>query len=334
MPRYLYFERSHIIFLKLNDLRSAISKEACKLVTIAAEYGQELIENLCDKLLSKQCLLKLINSATRIISENSHECIITLLNYIRCSKVIPRIIEEANSKSVAVRQKISQYINIVVDIYEHPILEKYQHMLEEAISTLICDANKEVRQFTRQTFSIYSEKFPSRGEKLFSTFDASVTKTLIDEGLAEPTVAYLKKASSISSAKEIKSAQRPSSSSAKKGDSKSVYSSPTSALGRTSSNGFGSENLVKGSPLTRSTTATFDDERPPRQSDVHAERKVSMSKNRAGFEKKKSVEISSAEIKSREIPVSKGSNSLAVSKSSSEESTRPPTRASSKVTND
>ena len=101
MLKYYYRILLTHFSVQLNDLRSAISKEAGRLVCIAAEYGQEDIENFCDKLLSKQCLLKLVNSATKILAENGHECVITLLRYVKAPKVIPKIIEEMSSKNTA-----------------------------------------------------------------------------------------------------------------------------------------------------------------------------------------------------------------------------------------
>lgn len=284
----------------------------------------------------------MINSATKIISENGHECVKSLLKNVRNFKVIPKITDEINSKNTAVRQKISEYLCIVTDIFEPQILEKYQIVLEEAITTLICDANKEVRLNMRQTFSIYADKFPSRGEKLFSNFDASVQKPLVDEGHVDMNI-YLRKTSSNSSAtREVKANQRPSSASAKKGDMKGGFASPTSNFGRASgSNGFASAKMSeseKSSPvMTKSAMTPSNEEKIPpklRQSDMYAEGKVGVNKlvtKKLGYEKK-GIEASSADLKPKShVPQIKQSNSLGTSKSISDDSTRPPTRTSSKV---
>lgn len=255
-------------------MRSAITKEAGRLVCIAAEYGQENVESLCDKLVSKQCLIKVINSATKIISENGHECVMSLLRNSKTPKVIPKIIEEVSSKSVAVRQKLSQYLYIVVELFEEPILEKYMNILEEAITSLIGDANKEVRQVTRQTFGMYADKFPPRGAKMFPAFDPSVQKTLVDEGLVDPS-SYMKKALSINT-KEGK-APRPSSVSAKKG----VQSA--GKMGETFNFTTTSDKLVK-SPELEKKSATLP--RTVSNEDNKAGPKRSRPTERQGIEKK------------------------------------------------
>ena len=230
-----------------------------------------------------------------------------LLRNAKTPKVIPKIVEEASSKSVAVRQKISQYLYIFVELFEEPILEKYMNILEEAITSLIADANKEVRQVTRQTFGMYADKFPSRAAKMFPAFDPSVQKTLVDEGLVDPS-AYMKKALSINT-KEGKSTQRPSSVSAKK----AVQSA--GKMGETF-NFATSDKLVK-SPELEKKSATLP-------------RTVSNDDNKVGPKRSRPTERQGIEKKSPEsglggtnyAPVLKGSTTLAHAKSLPEDTSK------------
>lgn len=321
-------------------MRSAISKEACKLICIAAEYGQGNIDNLCEKLLSKQSLLKIINSGTKVIAENGHECIMALLKFEKCAKVIPKIIEEISSKNTSVRQKLSLYMQIIIELFDQQIIEKYQNILEEALVTFIADANKEVRQTTRQTFSIYAEKFSSRAEKMFSTFDASAQKTLIEEGLVDPNI-FLKKSSSISGGtKDVKANQRPSSASAKKTEGKNMLSTQTKNI--SGLNGFISDksDSEKSTPtLAKSLMTPANEEKATStklsNSDMFPQRKVvssgSQLPNSAGIEKK-ILETSTSHLKGTiRIPVIKGKNSIGSNKSVQESMERSSFTAESKV---
>jgi len=178
---------------QLNDLRSAISKEACILVCLAAKQSGEILENFCDKIITKECLLKTVNSANRLTSEQGHACIATLLQEVRSPRIIPKIIEESTSKNASLRQKIAEYIQIIITSYERHVIEKYQTILEGAITLAISDANKDVRQITRKTFQSYIELYPSKADKMLSNFDLSVQKALIDEGIIEGSISPLKK---------------------------------------------------------------------------------------------------------------------------------------------
>lgn len=167
--------------VQLNDLRSAISKEACRLVCLSAKVAGERLESLCDKLISKDGLLKIINSGNKIIAENGNECIITLIQYVRSAKIITRIIEEFQSKNTAVRQRVSAYLKMIIESYSDSVIEKYATGMENAIALVIADANKDVRQNTRQAFLIYQSKFPQKAAKLLVKFESSVQKALIEE---------------------------------------------------------------------------------------------------------------------------------------------------------
>ena len=162
-------------------MRSAISKEACRLVCLAARVAGERLESLCDKLISKDGLLKIINSGNKIIAENGNDCIITLIENVRSPKIITRIVDEFQSKNTAVRQKISVYLKMIIESYSDSIIEKYATPLENAIALVIADANKEVRQNTRQAFLIYQNKFPQKAAKMLTKFESSVQKALVEE---------------------------------------------------------------------------------------------------------------------------------------------------------
>jgi len=165
-------------------LRSTVSKEACRLVCLAAKVAQEKLDSFCDKLLNRDGLLKLINSGNKVNAENGHECIVTMLEYVKCPKVIPRIIDELGSKNTAVRQKIATYLKLIMDVYPENILDKNLALIETAITAAIADASKEVRQITRQTFLIFAERYPSRSPKLYAKFDTAVQKALQEEALS------------------------------------------------------------------------------------------------------------------------------------------------------
>ena len=231
----------------------------------------------CDKIITKECLLKLINTANKIMAENGHMCMITLLEEVKSHKVIPKIIEELSSKNPSLRQKIAEYLNIIVSSYDKSIIEKYQNIIEGAITTAISDANKDVRQTTRKTFHAYTELFPVKGDKMLSNFDLSIQKALIDDGIVDSSFSPLKKSGGLTP--PPKSSQRPSSAASGKALNKKAEAS----------NGTG--DLQK----TYSTAYTFDSEKV----------------NSAGIPKKPLKEPTSAKSAAKSIPTGEksGTNS-------------------------
>ena len=169
--------------MQLSDLRSAISNEACKLICLASRVCQDKIDILCERLISKECFFKVINSGIKVISENGHECILCLIENVQNIKIIPKIIDEITSKNQIVRNKISQYLNKILEIYHISILDRYQNAFEIAMVNTISDANKDTRMIMRQCFKLYAQKFPAKIERLVIKFDISVQKALIDEGI-------------------------------------------------------------------------------------------------------------------------------------------------------
>ena len=301
---------------------------------MAAEYGQESLESLCDKLISKQCLIKLVNSATKILAENGHECVITLLKYVKTGKVIPKIVDEVSSKNTALRYKLAQYIYIIMESFDQQVLEKYQSILEGSISAMISDANKDVRQTTRQTFGLYAEKFPARAERVYPTFDASAQKTLIEEGLIDASV--FRKGSSIGSPNSAnKVPPRPSS--AKKADNK--IETATSQI-RTGAFSIKPEKDMKISepataPLAKSllTPLTKDKLTITKlgNSDVSNDRRAPASNygSRVSVGRKNLDTSNSDQKETRDSSVNKGTPSTTYSKSVQEDMVKPSLRPSS-----
>ena len=64
------------------DLRSAITKEAGKTIQILAQIMGEDFESLSLKFLSKDSLIKLLHSGTKMLAENGHQTILGVLHNV------------------------------------------------------------------------------------------------------------------------------------------------------------------------------------------------------------------------------------------------------------
>jgi hypothetical protein len=80
----------------LGDLRSVLVKEACSTVTALAEVLGENMAPLADALLP--ILVKQLPVTILVISEASHNCLLSLFKHIHSARMIPKIIEGCKSK--------------------------------------------------------------------------------------------------------------------------------------------------------------------------------------------------------------------------------------------
>ncbi|EAS07455.1 CLASP amine-terminal protein (macronuclear) [Tetrahymena thermophila SB210] len=179
MPNYqkLY----NYINYQLKDLRSAVQKEACKLLSISAEKMQKSFESIAIKYVSKESLLNIINSGNKTLCENAHYCIQSIIEYCPSSSFMPQLLEECSSKSQQVRSRVSQYLVQILPELNQAQLDRFLPQLDSSISKGVQDANPEVRLNFRQVFGIYYSLYPQKAERILANQDTSIKKLLQEE---------------------------------------------------------------------------------------------------------------------------------------------------------
>ena len=68
------------------DQRSAITREAAKTISVMAEVLQDDFESLALKFISSNSLIKLVQNANKIISEQGHLCVLAILYNVVSAK--------------------------------------------------------------------------------------------------------------------------------------------------------------------------------------------------------------------------------------------------------
>ena len=162
-----------------------ISKEASQLLCLAFQNCQENLESLANKLMTKESLLKLANSAVKILAENGHSAILAVLENCPSVKYIPKICDELSSKNPLMKIKCSFYLLHMINFFPIKFIEKQSEIMENAMILSINDANKETRSNGRKCFICYQEKFPLRSEKIFNKFDQITQKYILEESVQE-----------------------------------------------------------------------------------------------------------------------------------------------------
>lgn len=167
--------------IQLSDLRSSVMKEACKITSLCARELGLLIEPGITQLLTQSCLFKIAGSANKVISDSSSKCILNIVRYVHCIKIITNICEIRTMKANSVRILCAQCLVNIFSYYDDTFIIKTKEILEETIKCLLTDANAEVRLTTRKAFILYKSRFDKEGQVLFDELGKHVQKQIIED---------------------------------------------------------------------------------------------------------------------------------------------------------
>ena len=167
--------------IQMADLRSSVMKEACRITSLCAKELGIAIEQGATYLLTQYVLFKIAGSANRVISDSSSKCILNLVKYVNSIKIISNVCEQKTMKSNFVRNICSQCILYIVTCYKKNLIVKTNNILEDAMKSLLSDANGDVRATTRRAFITYRKRFQDEGDQLFDNLEKNAQKQIIED---------------------------------------------------------------------------------------------------------------------------------------------------------
>ncbi|KAI4983049.1 hypothetical protein ZWY2020_023541 [Hordeum vulgare] len=169
------------LIAQLLDRRSSVVKQACHLLVF---LSKELLRDfeLCAELLIP-ALLKNVVITVLVIAESADNCIKEMLRNCKVARILPRIIECAkNDRSAILRGRCCEYAILMLEYWvDTPELQRSANLYEELIKCCIADATSEVRSGARACYRIFSRIWPERSHQLFSSFEPSRQKMIIDD---------------------------------------------------------------------------------------------------------------------------------------------------------
>eukprot|EP01028_Stygiella_incarcerata_P001847 TRINITY_DN13447_c0_g1_i1.p1 TRINITY_DN13447_c0_g1~~TRINITY_DN13447_c0_g1_i1.p1 ORF type:complete len:1399 (-),score=355.11 TRINITY_DN13447_c0_g1_i1:199-4395(-) len=164
---------------QLQDLRSAVVKEACSTVGTLAETLGAQFEAMADYLIPS--LLKLTFVTIHVIAESGNSCLKKIVVASCPLRSIPKFVDGCSSRHNALRLRCIECIFLLLEIASQASLEKYTSMLERAIRGRVSDALAEARKVARLCFWAYAKHFPEGGRHLESSFSSNVRKHVEEE---------------------------------------------------------------------------------------------------------------------------------------------------------
>nr|XP_043908385.1 CLIP-associating protein 2 isoform X4 [Solea senegalensis] len=162
--------------LSAKDLRSQVVREAC--ITVAHlssvlgnkfDHGAEAIVPV---------LFNLIPNCAKIMATSGVSAIRIIIRHTHVPRLIPLITSNCTSKSVAVRRRCYDFLELLLQEWQTHSLERHTTVLVESIKKGIRDADSEARVEARKAYWGLRNQFPAEADSLYNSLESSYQRTL------------------------------------------------------------------------------------------------------------------------------------------------------------
>uniref|UniRef100_A0A665VXC7 Cytoplasmic linker associated protein 2 n=1 Tax=Echeneis naucrates TaxID=173247 RepID=A0A665VXC7_ECHNA len=162
--------------LSAKDLRSQVVREAC--ITVAHlslvlgnkfDHGAEAIVPV---------LFNLIPNCAKVMATSGVSAIRIIIRHTHVPRLIPLITSNCTSKSVAVRRRCYDFLDLLLQEWQTHSLERHTAVLVESIKKGIRDADSEARVEARKAYWGLRNHFPAEADALYNSLESSYQRTL------------------------------------------------------------------------------------------------------------------------------------------------------------
>ncbi|KAM9601344.1 CLIP-associating protein 2 isoform 1-T1 [Trichechus inunguis] len=219
--------------LSAKDLRSQVVREAC--ITVAHlstvlgnkfDHGAEAIV---------PTLFNLVPNSAKVMATSGCAAIRFIIRHTHVPRLIPLITSNCTSKSVPVRRRSFEFLDLLLQEWQTHSLERHAAVLVETIKKGIHDADAEARVEARKTYMGLRNHFPGEAETLYNSLEPSYQKSLQTYLKSSGSVASLPQSDRSSSSSQ-ESLNRPFS-------SKWSTANPSTVAGRVSASSSKASSL-------------------------------------------------------------------------------------------
>nr|XP_057903973.1 CLIP-associating protein 2-like [Doryrhamphus excisus] len=162
--------------LSAKDLRSQVVREAC--ITVAHlssvlgnkfDHGAEAIVPV---------LFNLIPNCAKVMATSGVSAIRIIIRHTHVPRLIPLITSNCTSKSVAVRRRCYDFLDLLLQEWHTHSLERHTAVLVDSIKKGIRDADSEARVEARKAYWGLRNHFPAEADALYNSLESSYQRTL------------------------------------------------------------------------------------------------------------------------------------------------------------
>ncbi|XP_076579374.1 CLIP-associating protein 1-B-like isoform X12 [Chaetodon auriga] len=162
--------------LSAKDLRSQVVREACiTLGHLSSTLGSRF-DHAAEA--TMPILLNLVPNTAKVMATSGVAAIRLILRHTHFPRLIPIITSNCSSKSVAVRRRCFEFLELLLQEWQTSSLERHGAVLMETIKKGIHDADAEARSVARKCYWSFHGHFRREAEQLFQGLESSYQKAL------------------------------------------------------------------------------------------------------------------------------------------------------------
>ncbi|XP_061580021.1 CLIP-associating protein 1a isoform X18 [Cololabis saira] len=162
--------------LSAKDLRSQVVREAC----ITLGYLSSKLGNKFDHGAETvmPTLLNLVPNSAKVMATSGVATIRLILRHTHFPRLIPIITSNCTSKSVAVRRRSFEFLDLMLQEWHTNTLERHVAVLTETIKKGVHDADSEARSVARKCYWGFHGHYSREAEHLFQALESTYQKAL------------------------------------------------------------------------------------------------------------------------------------------------------------
>ncbi|XP_046886764.1 CLIP-associating protein 1-like isoform X7 [Hypomesus transpacificus] len=212
--------------LSAKDLRSQVVREACITIGHLSTVLGNRFDHGAESIMP--ALLNLVPNSAKVMATSGMAVIRIIIRHTHYPRLIPIMTSNCTSKSVPVRRRCYEFLDLLLQEWPMNSLERHVAVLMETLKKGIHDADSEARSVARKCYWGFHGHFHKEAEQLFQALESSYQKALQSHLKCADSIMSLP-ASDRSSSSSQESLNRPQSTKGTVGNS---MSRPKAAPGR------------------------------------------------------------------------------------------------------
>ncbi|XP_029924472.1 CLIP-associating protein 1-like isoform X7 [Myripristis murdjan] len=162
--------------LSAKDLRSQVVREACITLGHLSSVLGSRFDHAAEAIMPT--LLSLVPNSAKVMATSGVAAIRLILRHTHYPRLIPIITSNCTSKSVAVRRRCYEFLDLLLQEWQTNSLERHGTVLMETIKKGIHDADAEARSVARKCYWSFHGHFSREAEQLYQSLETSYQKAL------------------------------------------------------------------------------------------------------------------------------------------------------------
>ncbi|XP_073732512.1 CLIP-associating protein 1 [Misgurnus anguillicaudatus] len=175
--------------LSVKDLRSQVVREACITLGHLSSVLGNKFDHGAESIMPM--LLNLVPNSAKVMATSGVAAIRLIIRHTHYPRLIPIMTINCTSKSVAVRRRCFEFLDLLLQEWQTSSLDRHITVLVETIKKGVHDADAEARSVARKCYWGFHSHFSKEAEHLFQALELTYQKALQSHMKSSDSVASL-----------------------------------------------------------------------------------------------------------------------------------------------